>query len=53
MMELNRNKIALEILCAIMPTDKTELLLDKPDDRVSIAFVYADAFIKYQLENGQ
>ena len=51
-MELNRNKIALEILCAIMPKEKTELLLDKPDDRVSIAFVYADAFIKYQIENG-
>ena len=52
-MEIDRNKIALEILCAIMPTDKTELLLDKTADRVSIAFIYADAFIKYALENGQ
>ena len=51
-MEINRNKIALEILCAIMPTDKTELLLDNPDDRVAIAFIYADAFIKHQLKNG-
>ena len=53
MMELNRNKIALEILCAIMPKEKTELLLENPDDRVSIAFDYADVFIKYQLKNEQ
>lgn len=44
---MDKNEIALKILCAIMPSDKTELLMDKPKDRVGIAFIYAEEFLKH------